>query len=144
MDRKEFLHALGIGSAALFATYCLGGCKSDTPTPNELPVDGISLDLNSAQYSSLKNNGAYLVLKNEKIVVAKTTAGAYVAVTLVCSHEGQEQVGYIANKNIFECSAHGAQFDTAGGGLNPKGAKGLRIYRTEINPTGDLLKIFNN
>jgi cytochrome b6-f complex iron-sulfur subunit len=145
MDRKEFLRTLGLGSAALWATYCLGGCKGDEePTPNELPADGLTLDLNTAQYSSLKNNGSHVTISDYKIVVARTTTGSYVAVTKVCTHEGQVRIEYIPSQNFFECGAHGAQFSITGQGLNENGKNGIRVYRTEINQAGDTLKIFNS
>ncbi len=145
MDRRNFLNTMGLTGAALFATYCLGGCtkKEDDVTP-DLPATGLSLDLNTAQYAGLKNNGSFVVLANEKIVVARTNAGLYVAVTRICSHEQQEQVSYFTSPERFECGAHGAQFNTNGGGLNSNGSKGLRTYKTEINPTGDTLKILNS
>jgi cytochrome b6-f complex iron-sulfur subunit len=144
MNRQEFLRTLGLGGAALWATYCLGGCKTEEPKPEELPSDGLALDLNSAQYSALKTKGNFVILADRKIVVAYTTTGAYIAVTRVCSHQGNEQITYLSNDNIFECGAHGAQFSTTGQGLNDNGRNGLRTYRTELNQQGDVLKIFNS
>ena len=146
MDRKEFLKTLGISGAALFATYCLGSCgKKDEAAPaTVLPDGGLTLDLNTATYSPLKTNGGFVILSAEKIVVARTNTGTYVAVTRVCSHQGNEQVSFLPNENLFECSAHGARFSTTGSGLNANGSNGLRTYRTEINQAGDSLRIFNS
>lgn len=144
MNRKDFLRNLGLSSAALWATYCLGSCNRDEVKPNELPADGLTLNLNEAQYSSLKNNGSFIVLNDYKIVVARTNTGTYAAVTKICSHEQQEQIAFIPSTNEFECSAHGARFSTTGQGLNNNGKNGLRTYRTEINQAGDVLKIFNS
>lgn len=144
MKRKEFLRTLGLSSAALWATYCLGSCKTDEVKPNELPADGLTLNLNDAAYSSLKNNGSFVAIQDQKIVVARTNAGVYVAVTRVCSHQQQEQIAFVASSSEFECGAHGARFSSTGQGLNDNGRNGLRTYRTEINQAGDTLKIFNS
>ncbi len=147
MDRNKFLRSLGLTGAALFATYCLGSCKKDeavAPAGTTLPDTGLVLDLNSATYSSLKNNNAFVVLVNEKIVVARTSTGVYVAVTRICSHEQKVEVTFLAGQDKFECTAHQAQFSTTGAGLNSKGSGGLRVYRTQINTAGDTLTLFNN
>lgn len=146
MNRTEFLKSLGLSGAALLATVCLGSCGSNKndPEPTSLPADGLTLDLTTAPYNVLRNNGGFVILQAQKIVVARTNQGAYVAVTRICSHEGNERVSFNPTQNIFFCDVHGAQFDTNGRGLNSFGSGGLRTYRTEINATGDRLTIRNN
>lgn len=146
MNRTEFLKSLGLGGAALMATYCLGGCSSskNDPQPMALPDAGLVLDLTVAPFNVLRNNGGFVVLQEQKIVVARTNQGTYVAVTRICSHEGNERVSFNPTQNIFFCDVHGAQFDTNGRGLNSFGGGGLRTYRTELNAAGDRLTIRNS
>ncbi|MVM39304.1 Rieske 2Fe-2S domain-containing protein [Spirosoma sp. HMF3257] len=70
------------------------------------------------------------------VVVANTTQG-YVAVTLVCSHEGEKRIQL--RNNEFYCSAHGARYDLNGKGLNSEGSHGLTIYT--ISQSGNILTI---
>ncbi len=135
IDRNAFLKQLGFSSAALLATACaangLISCsKSTDVTP--LTTD-ITLDLTAASNAGLKTNGGYVVLSSQNVVVARTSTGAYAAVTLICSHEGQRQVTYRTNE--FYCTAHGARYDDNGVGKNSDGSKGLKAYTTSLSGT---------
>jgi cytochrome b6-f complex iron-sulfur subunit len=140
MNRKDFLKQLGLSGGAIFATYCMGGltaCSSNTPTPAS-NVD-FTLDLSLPANKALNTNGGYLI--SNQVVVARTITGAFVAVTVVCSHEGETKVSYNANANNFSCSAHGATFDITGKGTNSNGSKGLKTYQTTL--TGTMLRVFS-
>jgi cytochrome b6-f complex iron-sulfur subunit len=137
MDRVTFLKNLGLSSAAIFtATFCAGSlssCSDDSTVADPKPVtpntNNLVLDLNSATYSKLKTKGEFVVVN--KIVVANTSDGTYVAVPLRCSHQGQEQITYRVNK--FVCTAHGAEFDNSGKGLNANGNGGLAPYKVTLS-----------
>ncbi len=136
MTRNEFLSTLGAGALFALSSTCLGGCKKDeTTTPGE-SID-FTLDLTEPSNAALQNNGGY-VIKN-KVVVARNTDGEYVAATLICSHEQENEI--IMKNNEWFCTAHDARFDLDGSGLNEKGEKGLTIYNTEL--TGDILQVFS-
>lgn len=148
MNRMEFLKSLGLKGASLFAVYCAasglsscvnesmdptmppdtsGGTNPPTTNPNELV-----LDLTSPTYSKLNTVGNYVIVSS--IVVARVSTTAFAAVTQVCSHEGKKKV-YYNSSGEFYCPEHGARFSTTGAGLNSKGSKGLKTYRTELNGT---------
>ncbi len=139
INRLEFLKKLGFGGTALMAVYCSGcsinGNVNPTPSGN---VD-FTLDLTSSANAALNTNGGFVI--TNRIVVAKTTTGEYVAVTQICSHEGQINVTYVKSSNIFYCSAHGAEYNTAGKGLNSEGRNGLTTYKTAL--TGSSLRIYS-
>jgi cytochrome b6-f complex iron-sulfur subunit len=135
MERRDFLEQLGIGAAFVLTTACLGSCKKDAAVT---PAD-FTLDLTTAANANLKTNGGYVV--SNGIVVAKTTAGEYVAATVTCSHEQKTQVTYDKTKNEWLCTAHQARFDLTGKGLNSEGNKGLAIYKTTL--TGTNLRVFS-
>jgi cytochrome b6-f complex iron-sulfur subunit len=134
MNRRDFISQLGIGAGFVLTTACLGSCKSDTPSP----VD-FTLNLDDAANAALKTNGGYIISNNT--VVAKDINGNYVAATVICSHEGLKQVAYDKANNRYNCSAHGAQFDLKGKGLNNNGSKGLTVYQTSL--TGNTLRVFS-
>ncbi len=141
MNRKDFLKNLGISGAAIFATYCAGGltsCTSDSNNPST--VADFSLDLTLPANKSLNTNGGYVIANN--VVVARTNTGAYVAVTKICSHEGEPNITFDGANNRFSCSSHGALFDTQGKGTNANGSKGLKTYQTIL--TGTMLRIVGN
>jgi nitrite reductase/ring-hydroxylating ferredoxin subunit len=134
MDRRDFLSQLGIGAGFVLATACLGSCKSDAVTPADF-----TLNLDDAANAALKVNGGYII--SNGTVVARTNAGTYVAATVVCSHEQKNQVTYRKSSDSYYCTAHGAEFDLKGKGLNSNGSKGLTVYQTAL--TGTSLRVFS-
>lgn len=140
ISRNQFLKKLGISGSALMAVYCgmsLSSCKKDPVTPSG-PKD-FTLDLDSSTYSSLKTPGNYLVV--QEVVIVCTAVNSWVAVTVICSHEGKKKVAYRSNSNDFYCSEHGARYDLNGKGLNSAGSGGLTLYKTAL--TGSSLRIFS-
>lgn len=133
ISRNAFLRKMGFGSAAMMALLCTGeltSCTNEAVGPAAGSVD-FTIDLTSAANSALTKNGGYIIKNN--IVIAKTNQGTYAAVTLVCSHEQQRQVMYRTDR--FYCTAHGAEFDNTGKGLNSNGKKGIAAYKTELVDT---------
>jgi Rieske Fe-S protein len=136
MDRKDFLSKIGIGAAFALTASCLGSCKKEATTPSG-PVD-FTINLNDAANAALSTTGGYVI--NNAVVIAKTSTG-YAAATVICSHEGQQQITYRGSSNQWYCTAHGAIYDIAGKGLNANGSKGLTIYNTSL--TGSTLRIYS-
>lgn len=137
MDRKQFLSTLGIGAAFALTSSCLASCKKEATTPNG-PVD-FTIDLSAAANAALANNGGYVITNS--VVVAKTTSGTYAAATVMCSHEGKNQIYFNGTNNEWNCSAHGARFSINGAGLNGNGSGGLTIYKTQL--TGTSLRVYS-
>lgn len=134
--RNAFLKQLGFSGAAILATVCLGtnlsACSgaADTNVP-PLPSD-ITLDLTATGNAALKNNGGYLILSGQNVIVAKSTvSGSYIAATIICSDEGKKQITYRSGE--YQCSAHSARFDESGKGLNSVASRGLKIYQTTLS-----------
>jgi cytochrome b6-f complex iron-sulfur subunit len=140
ISRNQFLKKLGIGGSALMAVYCgglLSSCKKDDVTPSG-PKD-FTLDLDSTSYSSLRTPGNFLVV--QEVVIVCTAVNTWVAVTVICSHEGEKKVTYRSSNNDFYCPEHGARYDLNGKGLNSTGSGGLTLYKTSL--TGSSLRIFS-
>jgi nitrite reductase/ring-hydroxylating ferredoxin subunit len=141
MKRKEFLKSIGAGAALAITFSCLGGCSSESLVEIDAPISDpetgllFTIDLETAEASSLKNNGGYMI-KNQ-IVVAKDVSGEYVAATIVCSHEQKKKI--IFKDGEYYCTSHGARFDVTGKGLNKDASKGLKIYETSLE--GNILSI---
>jgi cytochrome b6-f complex iron-sulfur subunit len=139
MTRFEFLKQLGFGGPALIAALCLGqsACKEEDKTSSS--SKDFTLDLNQSAFSKLKTPGNFVI--EQDVVIACTGPGAYAAVTVICSHEGQKQVTYRSSSNDFRCSAHGAVFDVQGKGKSGPSSAGLRIYNTRLS--GNSLRVFS-
>ncbi len=137
INRNEFLKSIGLKGAALLAVYCAGqslsGCTTTDVTPTPL-ANAITVDLTSAANAVLLKVGGYVVTND--IVVANTSKG-YVAVTVVCSHEGKKKV--LLRNDEFYCPEHGARYDLTGKGLNSEGSRGLTIYT--VSKSGNILTI---
>lgn len=142
MDRKDFLAAIGMSAATLAVISCAGCAKSSSPSPSGSTTGptGIdfTLDLTLASNAALLNNGGYLA--SNGVLVARTTAGAYIAVQQSCTHESYP-LTYQANNQHFYCNNHGSAFTEAGAVVNSPANRNLTVYKTALN--GTTLRIYS-
>lgn len=134
MDRKAFLAQLGIGSAAALAITCMQACSKSSLGASDVDF---TIDLNSNQFSALKNPGGFVVTQG--VIVALSTSGTYLAVSSRCPHEGVT-VGYSSSNNQFVCTAHNSIFSSSGARVSGPANTGLRQYKTSL--TGTTLRIY--
>ncbi|MBB6108012.1 QcrA and Rieske domain-containing protein [Mucilaginibacter lappiensis] len=141
MDRKEFLSAIGL-TAASFALINCAGCskKSDNGTSGvNGPSDiNFTLDLTISANAALLTNGGYLA--SNGVIVAKTTAGTYVAVQQSCTHQSYPLI-YQGSNQQFYCNNHGSAFTEAGVVKNSPANRNLTVYQTTL--TGSSLRVFS-
>jgi len=137
MNRKEFLHLFGLGATALVASACLGGCgsKSSDPVPAASNVD-FTVDLTAAGSAALNNTAmGYIYGPNRDVIVARTTAGTYVALQAPCPHQGTS-VYFTPGSGHFICPNHNAVFATTGAVLSGPVSTNLKQYSvTQSNNT---------
>ncbi|ADB40863.1 ubiquinol-cytochrome c reductase iron-sulfur subunit [Spirosoma linguale] len=161
MNRGEFIRSLGMSSAALMAFYCMGttlsSCSSkgsDDPTPSTttpVPSTGITgnaevskgvinftLNLSDSTFNKLKTAGQYVLVGN--LIVARTTAGQYVALSKTCTHEGTD-VQYRSTQNDFFCPNHGSEFSTTGVVEVGPASRPLTQYKTAVSADGNSLTV---
>lgn len=143
MDRKEFLAQLGTGAASFTVPGCLGGCSksSEAQTSGTAGPSGVdfTLDLSQTANAALKNNGGYL--HKDGVIVARTMAGAYIAVQQSCTHESNSVV-YQANGLRFYCDRHGALFLESGAVTSGPAPGALTQYSTSLD--GNVLRMYSN
>ena len=132
MNRKEFLSLVGIGTTGAFVASCLSACKKENNN-----ID-FTLDLSSSANAALTTNGGYLI--SQGVIVAKTNAGDYIAVSAACTHEGVNVQFQLAN-NRFHCPAHGANFTTTGTVQNGPANSPLTQYNTSLS--GNTLRVYS-
>ena len=140
MDRKDFLSQVGVGAAAFLAPICLGGIagcgkSSNDSTPSAPSNVDFTLDVSSG---ALASNGGFLV--SQGILVARTNAGAFLAVSAACTHQGTT-VNYNAANNNFVCPNHGAQFSSTGMVTLGPATTNLKSYNTSL--TNSTLRIYS-
>lgn len=158
MNRYEFLKSMGFTGAALMAalTSCvkpedtyvpvtrIDGSTSTTPVVPVTPTTNISSITNpllkiDLATSTLKTVGAYIIQSN--IVVAQVSAGAYAAVTNLCTHEPKRKVIYDKNASQFYCTDHGATFDLKGVPL-PNSITNKAITAYQVATDGKTLVVY--
>lgn len=142
MDRKEFFSAIGVGAAALTMMSCLGcskGSNSDNGPSTSAPTGvDFTLDLTTSANSALTTNGGYLM--SHSILIARTSAGAYIAVQESCTHESYPLI-YQAGNSRFYCNNHGATFTEKGVVTGGPTNRSLAVYNTSLSGTS--LRIYS-
>jgi len=143
MDRKDFLSQVGVGAAAFLAPICLGGIagcgKSSSGSTSSVPSPPSNVDFTlDVSSGALASNGGFLV--SQGILVARTSAGAFLAVSAACTHEGTT-VNYNAANNNFVCPNHGAKFSNTGMVTLGPATTNLKNYNTSL--TNSTLRIYS-
>jgi cytochrome b6-f complex iron-sulfur subunit len=131
LSRHAFLKQMGLKGASLFAAYCIGisatSCSVEKGSGTD---DDFTIDISKGSFKVLQQTGGWVKVRN--VVIARTASDTLVAVTSICSHEGENQITYRPAEGDFRCAAHGAEFDLSGSGKNKKGRKGLTLYQVAM------------
>jgi cytochrome b6-f complex iron-sulfur subunit len=157
MKRGEFLRSLGLSTSTLMAFYCLGttmtacGSSDDDPEPN--PGGGsttgitgtttgnainFKVDLTNNAVAKLKTPGEAVIIGD--VLVAFTTASQYVALTKICTHEGNP-VGYRKAQNDIQCPSHQSEFTLTGAVKQGPATSPLKAYKTTLSADGNTLTV---
>lgn len=143
MDRKEFLSAIGVSATAFTVMNCLACSKSSDASSSGNTVKGptgvdFTLDLTASANAALLANGGYMAANG--VIIAKTTAGAYIAVQQSCTHESYPLV-YQGSNQQFYCNNHGSAFTEAGVVKNSPASRNLTVYNTAL--TDSSLRVYS-
>jgi cytochrome b6-f complex iron-sulfur subunit len=143
ISRKEFLSLAGAGAASALLFSCIGCSKNSDGGGGGQNVTGPSginftLDLTLSANSALLNNGGYLA--SQGVLVARTAAGAYIAVQQSCTHQNYPLV-YVGSSQEFYCNNHGSAFSEAGVVKNAPANRNLTVYNTTL--TGTSLRVYS-
>ena len=142
MTRKEFFARVGFGAATVLLPACLAGiatsCSSDDTntgsgtnagTPAPTANSNFTIDVSMG---TLATNGGFLVTKG--IIIARTSAGEFLAVSAACPHEGVI-VNYDEAGNKFICPRHNSQFTSKGVVTSGPASSNLKEYKTTLAGT---------
>ena len=142
INRKEFLQLFGLGAASLLASACLGGCNAATGSmamPTAATNFNITVDLTATTSAPLNDAAVgYIYADSRAIIVAKTTAGTYLAFQAPCPHQGTS-VYFSPSQSHFICPNHNAIFTTAGTVVSGPVTRGLKQFT--VAQSGNMLRI---
>jgi len=145
MKRNEFFSAVGISAGMLFMAPVLSSCSKGLTDATINPPGGgnngavdFILDLSSPTYAALNSNGGSIVKDN--IIVARTSSGAFVALTSICSHQQYNPIAFESAASRFHCPNHGSNFGLDGSVINGPATSALKTYNTQL--TGTNLRIY--
>ena len=139
MTRKEFLSLIGFNTAGVAVAACVSGCAKNVNGATNAPTNvDFTLDLSQPANAVLLTNGGFMY--NNGIIVARTLAGAYIAVQQVCTHE-TVSVTYQPNSHRFYCDGHGATFSETGAVTGGPAPRALKTYNTSL--TANSLRVYS-
>lgn len=144
MERKDFIEKVGMSGAAILVMGCFGSCSKSSgtgttaPTNPNKPVD-FTINITAAPYNVLQNAGGFYVDNATSVIIAKTSAGALIAVSSLCTHQAVT-IEFQNGSNRFYCSGHGSTFSTAGAVTTGPATTALKVYKTSLS--GSLLRIY--
>lgn len=132
MNRKEFLLNIGKGAALISLSGCLEYCGKDSnPSVPGAPQNvDFTLDLGSSGNSDINTPGGYIY--NQGIIIARTGANSFAAVSQACTHQGTTLI-FQLSQNRFHCNNHGSNFNTNGTVINGPASSPLTVYKTQLN-----------
>lgn len=145
IERKDFLKQVGLGFGAIMLMNCLQGCgETEIPDPNPGGNTGkvdFTIDISTSTYNKLQTKGGFVVVANQKVIIARTQADSWIAVSSVCTHEGTT-IGYQAASNDFRCPNHGAEFTATGAVQKGPAAAALKKYIVTFTANTNTLRVF--
>lgn len=138
MDRKTFVKLTGLALGTILSAGCFPGCEDEDSSNNASAKVDFNINLDDPKYSSLKNNGGFVIVND--ILIAKTLEGTYVAVSAKCTHEGK-QITFRPTNNDFHCPSHDSIFSLQGKRMSGPAKKDLIQYKVEVN--GSIIRIYS-
>jgi cytochrome b6-f complex iron-sulfur subunit len=144
MDRKDFMKQVGLGFGAIMLMNCLQSCgETEIPDPNPINTDKLdfSIDITASGNTALQNKGGFLVIKDKKVIIARTLADTWIAVSSACTHEGTT-VGYRAASNDFLCPNHQSTFSATGAVTKSPATSALKKYNVTFTANSNTVRVF--
>lgn len=141
MNRQHFFSVLGVSAGTvLFAPFLVSCSKSSNALPPNNGTGGgggldFTLDLTLSANSALNSNGGSVITGG--VIVARTSAGSYIAVASACTHQGYTLA--FNSDNQFHCqnpaAGHGSIFASNGSVTNGPAVTALKVYNTSLSGT---------
>ena len=140
INRRQFLTSAAAGAAGLVALSACGDGVVTGPFADEL-TQPVSIVV--ANFPGLATTGTLVRVPDNAIVVARTGDSTFIALSMICTHQGCTTG--LTPGNQLECPCHFSRFASDGSVINgPSTGEGitpLRQYLTSYNQATDTLTI---
>jgi len=133
MDRRSFLSAATLAAVTLALAAC-----SDVTGPGSSPSQPASIKVSDYPVLASVDGIATLRLSGSPVAVVRTATDSYLALSLVCPHQGAT-VG--VSGTGFICPRHGARFSETGKWTGGQPTSNLRSYAISYDATAGTLTI---
>ena len=90
----------------------------------------VQLTIDASSPLASPGTAAFVSSPAGNLLVARTGADSFTALTATCTHEGCTITGFSGQSYV--CPCHGSQFSTAGQVLNGPASRSLRQYQTQF------------
>jgi cytochrome b6-f complex iron-sulfur subunit len=133
-------------AVSLFAAGTLAGCGHSSPTSpgstsaTQLPtvagsVAGRTITVTVDAGSPIANVGSAALMQTSigRVLLARTNASAFTAVTADCTHESCTITGF--DNAEYVCPCHGSRFTTSGTVINGPAQRPLQQFATTFDGT---------
>jgi cytochrome b6-f complex iron-sulfur subunit len=145
-SRRTLLQGAAVAAAGAVVIGCGSepsgdddGVEIDAPAADTgvtMCGNNLCIDLNNAANASLLTVGvgkAYIApAPHGKLIVVQLTAGAYVAMSAICTHAGCS-VAYNKASNLMACPCHGSKFNTDGTVNTGPAARDLKTFTAAVD-----------
>lgn len=129
MERKEFLKlTLGMAGVTLVPAAIVASCTKST---NYAPTNvNFTLDLTAAANAALNTAGGSLIQDN--VIVIRTGATTFSALSVLCTHQGCT-LNYVPATSEMQCPCHGGTFDINGNVISGPPPSALTRYTATLS-----------
>lgn len=145
IDRKDFLKQVGVGFGAIMLMNCLQSCaEAEIPDPNPMNnTDKLdfSIVISATGNTALQTKGGFLVVSDKKVIIARTLADQWIAVSSACTHQGTT-INYRANFNDFWCPSHQSTFSATGAVTKDPATAPLKKYNVTFSANTNTIRVF--
>jgi len=134
IGRRQFISASVMAAAAAALAAC-GSSSSNFTAPGS-----VGLSVKIADYPALANVGGVATLSSNgsPIAVVRTGAATFVALSLICPHQGST---INATTSGFRCPNHGATFNSTGTWTGGQRTSNMQSYSTTYDAAAGTLAI---
>lgn len=142
IDRRGFLANTGLFAVgALLASACGDGQLGGTG-PAPVGGGGNSVTVNPADYPSLGTVGGIAKLNgtSRPVALVRSSATAYRAFSMICTHEGTV-IDVVNGNTSFRCPNHGAEFASSGRRTGGQVTSDLIELQVERNAAGNTVTV---
>lgn len=143
LSRRELL---GLAAALLPVVACGDVTSAAVPPvlPGDIPADAVvitadAVDVSVNRIAALSAVQGAVALLTARVIVVRTGASTYQALSADCPHSGCGVS--IVNAPRLICPCHGSEFDFSGNRLAGPAPRGLTVLPSEFDATRGLLRV---